>query len=51
MTQFMESNDRSQMAVSRILSLLIEGCCKGFRDIDGCTQLFLDEKFVVGAYL
>ena len=33
-----------------LLNLVIDGSCKGFRDIDGCTQLFVNENIILYTY-
>jgi len=33
-----------------LLELIIDGSSKGFRDVDGCTQLFISEKYIVHTY-
>lgn len=45
--QMVDKNINSQCT---ILNLIIDGCCKGFRDVDGCTSLFVSEQIVLVAY-
>lgn len=33
-----------------ILSLAIDGCSKAFRDVDGCTQLFVNPQIIEHCY-
>ena len=33
-----------------LLSLVIDGSNKGFRDVDGCTQLFVREEIIQYTY-
>ena len=43
-----EGNIRNECS---LLSLIIEGSTKGFRDIDGCTQLFVNERLIQFTYV
>lgn len=40
----------TQVNKSMIITLLIEACSKGFRDMDGSTQLFYSQNIVVFGY-
>lgn len=33
-----------------LISFIIDGCSKGFRDVDGCTQLFVDQSCIEFSY-
>lgn len=52
MHKYIESGSKNEINTMAILTLLIEGCSKAFRDADGTTQLFQsNEKIVVDGYM
>ena len=43
---FLGMNERAPQDECTILGLVIDGCSKGYRDVDGCTQLWVDVEVV-----
>ena len=49
-SNFIALPTKNVAAECTLLGLTIDGCSKGFRDVDGCTQLFVDVQLIHYCY-
>jgi exportin-2 (importin alpha re-exporter) len=50
LSSFMSLPSKNAADECTILGLIIDGSSKGFRDVDGCTQLFVEENIIHFCY-